>query len=95
MRFGGGVNDHHTHYKALTDKSHIDFSLLLCTLQQIMYSKYILGIGRNWDYDRSFKKAAPLLYNALSVNLKTVPSLAAFKNRLISYLFYKNIQCVD
>ncbi len=39
--------------------------------------------------DRSFQKAAPLLYNALPVTIKTAPSLAVFKKRLKTYLFTK------
>ncbi len=39
--------------------------------------------------DRSFQKAAPMLYNALSVSIKTAPSLAVFKKRLNTYLFTK------
>ncbi len=39
--------------------------------------------------DRSFQKAAPMLYNALLVTIKTAPSLAVFKKRLKTYLFTK------
>ncbi len=39
--------------------------------------------------DRSFQKAAPMLYNALPVTIKTAPSLAVFKIRLKTYLFTK------
>ncbi len=36
--------------------------------------------------DRSFQKAAPILYNALPVTIKTAPSLEVFKKRLKTYL---------
>ncbi len=39
--------------------------------------------------DRSFQKAVPLLCNALPVTLKTAPSLAVFKKRLMTNLFRK------
>ncbi len=39
--------------------------------------------------DRSFQKAAPMLYNALSVTIKTALFLAVFKKRLQTNLFTK------
>ncbi len=39
--------------------------------------------------DRSFQKATPMLYNALTVTMKTAPSQAVFKKRLKTYLFTK------
>ncbi len=35
--------------------------------------------------DRSFQKAAPMLYNALPVTIKTAPSLSVFKKGLKRY----------
>ncbi len=39
--------------------------------------------------DRLFQNAAPMLYNALPVTIKTAPYLAVFKKRLKTYLFTK------
>ncbi len=37
----------------------------------------------------SFQKAAPMLYTALLVTIKTASSVAVFKKRLKTYLFTK------
>ncbi len=39
--------------------------------------------------DKLFQKAAPMLYNALPVTIKTTTSLAVFKKRLKTYLITK------
>ncbi len=39
--------------------------------------------------DRSYQKAAPVLYNAVPVTMKTTTSLSVFKKRLKKYLFTK------
>ncbi len=54
------------------------FVVLLIALTSLKYA----GV-------RSFQKAAPILYNALPVTIKTAPSLAVFDKRLKTYLFTK------
>ncbi len=45
--------------------------------------------------ERSFQKAAPMLYNALPVTIKTAPSLEVFKKRLKTVISYKSIHGID
>ncbi len=83
-------------YKALHNMTPLYLTRLLSqkiVLRQLMCKdQHLLQVpltSLKYAGGRSFQKAAPMLYNALPVTIKTVTSLAVFKKRLKTYLFTK------